>query len=108
MSYEGYVQILCANGHWDMQPEPYEDSLDPCPFCGAKPAWTNHVDDTNCDSIGRIDLRLLRQKFLLSEAVQEKCSLGHLHTMVEAVYRVPTSDETEELIRLSAQGDDDA
>ncbi len=51
MSYEGYEQLLCENGHY-LTEDCYEfDSSDTeewrCPVCQAKLAWWNSVDITN-------------------------------------------------------------
>lgn len=54
MSYEGYEQHLCTNGHrfdagehWDGEPRICDD-------CGAGSAFCNDVDETNCDGVGVI------------------------------------------------------
>lgn len=55
MSYEGYVQNLCKNGHhWEAEGGSYADPT-VCPECTQPPEWVNPVNDTNCDSIGEID-----------------------------------------------------
>ena len=56
MSFSGYKQILCKNGHLDIV-DIYEtidwDDEGPtsrkwnCPYCGAEEAWDNLVDTTN-------------------------------------------------------------
>ena len=57
MSYEGYHQILCVNGHlfeFDCysQNNPTRGSAGDwkCPVCGTPMAWWNSVDQTNCCS----------------------------------------------------------
>jgi len=47
MSYEGYQQCLCTNGHyWTV--DCYDHSRnDLCPDCGSPIAWENGVDLTN-------------------------------------------------------------
>lgn len=74
MSFEGYYQVLCKNGHY------WEDAYcyhvhspgeEPCPACdpeewrcddcGAKRAWINTVDDTNCDDYGKVELTVVGQ-----------------------------------------------
>ena len=43
MSFEGYSQAICENGHrFDLF-----DFQENCE-CGARAAWENVVDDTNC------------------------------------------------------------
>lgn len=46
MSYEGYEQLLCKNGHYDTADCWYND-LQPCRVCGEKIVWINSVDETN-------------------------------------------------------------
>ena len=50
MSYEGYDQILCKNGH-ESSIHAYDPLLDidnwSCPICKEKVAWWNSVDLTN-------------------------------------------------------------
>lgn len=51
MSYEGYTQYLCSNGHtWKLDAgeflEPSSIKFN-CPKCGAKPTHYADVDETN-------------------------------------------------------------
>lgn len=49
MSYEGYDQLLCENGHY-FTADTYEDTDHEtwrCEICGAQLAWWNAVDVTN-------------------------------------------------------------
>lgn len=97
MSYEGYNQHICKNGHYYTRDDIgcWEDE-DPCDDawhakpCGERPVWSNAVDDTNCDSYGEIDMI----PFLVSVRISEVCNLGHKHTVEDPRYRVPTDDET--------------
>ncbi|TXH11681.1 MAG: hypothetical protein E6R04_01130 [Spirochaetes bacterium] len=55
MSYEGYSQCICVNGHFTNISESYGERLK-CPVCSrTKFAWVNEVDETNCDSYGYVD-----------------------------------------------------
>ena len=50
MSYEGFDQFICENGHYytiDASMILYGDDNDNCPICKAKAAWYNCVDTTN-------------------------------------------------------------
>lgn len=53
MSYEGFTQILCKNGHY-FEKDAYfdwdggEHKTWKCPVCGVGLAWQNGVDQTNC------------------------------------------------------------
>ena len=88
MSYEGHTQVICSNGHY-FERDAYNKMK--C-FCQADDAWINEVDDTNCDSCGIIPMESL-SKFLIQPEVQEQCSLGHTHVVLEATYRIPTVAE---------------
>ena len=59
MSYEGYVQRLCKNGHYhafdcysDIEQEEWK-----CPHCGEGCVWVNNVDQTN-GSFDENDVRI--------------------------------------------------
>lgn len=99
MSYEGYEQLLCENGHLHMVD--CWDSPDPktwrCDSCGAKLAWWNAVDQTNgsyhtCSETGEevridgfVELEVDR------EVVSEECPLcGHEKVLEDIRYKTPT------------------
>lgn len=95
MSYEGHTQVICEKGHYGVAGAFGEDYT--CHVCGSPAAWTNEVDDTNCDSYGEIPLESLQQ-FVLEPAQFETCPhCKHSHYTTETVYRVPTHEETEPL-----------
>lgn len=101
MSYEGFMQVLCENGHYS-----HED--DGCPMfwkrndyvchalingevCGStKYAWSNPVDETNGadpdtgDCPGYIHLEIK------TPAVKKTCNMGHDHLISHAVYHIPS------------------
>jgi len=101
MSYEGYRQILCKNGHCsteDAHVSYYDDTAYPwiCSICGAEEAWSNGVDTTN----GSYDFNPDTQQneridgFVELEIDQPaqfcKCaSCGHEHVVTPATYKVP-------------------
>lgn len=95
MSYEGFDQCICQNGHY-FEHDCY-DQNGVCPHCHTPSAWSNGVDDTNGDDVGFIPYDVLKEKFLLSATEGEKCNLGHWHVSKEATYRIPTSEETAQL-----------
>lgn len=97
MSYEGYEQWICENGHYQTGSDRYHLTVEPkCHFCSAAIVWGNPIDDTNCDSYGEIPMELLN-KFRVSEEVVETCNMGHPHIVKHAVYRIPSDKETEEM-----------
>jgi hypothetical protein len=90
VSYEGYVQTICENGHYGEHND-YDD-LETCSVCGAPFAMYNCVDDTNCEQSGVIPQEVL-DSFLVSPAVKETCNLGHVHVTAPARYRAPSKEE---------------
>jgi hypothetical protein len=98
VSYEGYVQCLCENGHY------YENHRDPewddlsvaaiCPVCRAVPVWKNSVDESNHDSYGIIPIEQLNASFLATPEETRVCDLGCLHVVRYATYRIPSAAVT--------------
>jgi hypothetical protein len=94
MSYEGYEQHLCENGHYYTRDADYSyGEPSPCPYCNAKCAWINCVDQTNGPSQGLIDMKNL----LVTPEVVETCNLGHKHITKQAIYRIPSKEEKKSL-----------
>lgn len=93
MSFEGHHQFICKKGHLFQEPENYGTAKYVC-HCGAKPEWSNRVDDTNCDAYGVIvDFSSL----LIAPRKVQRCDLGHDHVTEEARYRIPTQAEAKAL-----------
>lgn len=90
MSYEGYEQFLCSNGHY-MTADAYADPIQVCK-CGAKVVWWNSVDITNgtYDEDGnRIDGYVELQ--VKQSAVYEECPCCHHRELKsEETYHIPT------------------
>jgi hypothetical protein len=92
MSFEGYWQLLCKNGHCSDYPVTYGgeeayfknftcDHLIEGKPCGAKVEWTNLVDDTNCDAYG---YHKMEEQ---TKAIVKRCDLGFEHVWTEATYK---------------------
>lgn len=99
MSYEGFEQHICANGHHFNTGPTYsfdDDDKPICLICNAKSIFCNCVDDTNCENLGVI-LEKDWKKLLLTPEESKICNLGHLHVVKEATYRVPSKEELEKL-----------
>ena len=92
MSYEGYEQYICQNGHaWTEDCSySFEEEDRVCPICQAKQAWYNAVDDTNGESCGYIDM----EKLLVKPAVVKTCNLGCAHVVEPSIYRIPSKQES--------------
>ena len=85
MSYEGYEEMLCANGHLRVfdcysHPELHSDS-EKC-SCGAVFVFMHSVDETNCDGE--------RYPFEIEEEAEVAvCNLGRTHVIREKRYKIP-------------------
>lgn len=53
MSFEGYTQNICQNGHFEDRDAYY--GLNTCTTCRKVFVWTNVVDDTNGHADGHIN-----------------------------------------------------
>ena len=91
MSYEGYSQVLCANGHlraFDCYADNGDlEDLGAC-GCGAPFVYRNMVDETN----GMIldEAHTCPRKFEVNTPeLTELCNLGHGHVIREVTYKIP-------------------
>ena len=86
MSYEGYEQILCKNGHYteiDCYVFEFEEFV--CHHCGAGVGWSRGVDQTN-DNGSPIDMA----PFLKAPAIYEACpTCDHKKMVAPDVYNIP-------------------
>ena len=86
MSYEGYVQELCANGHL-RQRDAYQATPPQC-SCGAAFVYTHNVDETN--GYDPADPGTYPKPFEVEkEADYVICNLGHKHYTSERTYKIP-------------------
>lgn len=104
MGYEGYVECLCSMGHFWTIPEPYyfyppEEEEVICPYCEQKAIITNSVDDTNCDSVGKLDLskHLLKKGHTTREKMIIDGVISIVTTTVPDIYRIPSLEEVKQL-----------
>lgn len=96
MSYEGYVQVLCENGHLFVTDAYYDEQTLVCSRCPASGVFFNHVDETNGPPQGEIPAEEWKQ-FEIAPERKERCNLGHEHVLEYARYRVPTAEELEKV-----------
>ena len=88
MSYEGYTQYICGNGHYCHLFSPQACLLSSnacCPDCESEYVWENSVDLTN----GSYDIDGNRMDgYIELEIVnQEKCE--HCDSILSTVYKIP-------------------
>jgi len=91
MSFEGYFQVLCKNGHYETH-SVYATSIDlwKCGACGEGAAWWNMVDLTNGsydDDGTRIDGYVYMEGLDFFPCKCDKC--GIIHYTSPAVYKLP-------------------
>lgn len=100
MSCEGYYQCFCKNRHYDTIGNLDERLIFEglkitdlcCEECGEPFIWSNFVDDTNCDEVGKIDVKfdedglvpLHKVSNLLQ--IQQQNNTGFYHTCGEWRY----------------------
>ena len=85
MSYEGYVEELCANGHLRTR-DVYQESL-ACP-CHAPIVFEHHVNETNGTMLD--DPGTLPYPFEVEKKAEfVTCDLGHKHYTSERTYKIP-------------------
>jgi hypothetical protein len=86
MSFEGYEQRLCKNGHYETF-DVYEfvPEDDPCSVCGAKWVWFNLVDCTNEPGVGKVELEIATPARY--ETTCEAC--GSQAMVEEETYKIP-------------------
>jgi hypothetical protein len=103
MSYEGYTDHLCENGHhWQIDAQAHYVI---CPYCSKDSVWQNEVDETNCDSVGIIMAEGWKS-LCISEKKIETCGhCNHSRTMEPARYRIPSEEELKKLRHLRLVGD---
>lgn len=93
MSYEGYQQLICKNGHYNTV-DAY-DNIEVCQVCGEGFVWWNSVDVTNGSFEvnekgeevridGHINLEILQSE---DYCTCEKCD--NTHIISPAIYKVP-------------------
>ena len=90
MSWNGYVQILCANGHLSDESDPYPMEYEAfvCLQCGSPDVFRWVVDLTNGEVEG--DNSTFPYPFEELERVQEVCNLGFTHVH-KVRYKIPES-----------------
>jgi hypothetical protein len=91
MSYEGYTQVLCSNGHlrqfdcndYSWSPSTRYNEQEPLKCsCGASFVWSHEVDQTNDEGVPA----------KLEVAIPEEwmqCDMGHKHIIKEGTYHIP-------------------
>ena len=86
MSYSGYYQLLCTQGHYteiDCYEYDFKVRKFQCSCCGSKLAWWNLVDTTN-DAGNPITVEVF------IPAIEQQCfECGEVHVTRRARYKVP-------------------
>lgn len=82
MSFEGYYQLLCANGHLrGIDCYEYRGYGRSC-TCGARFVYEHLIDETNCDGPPR-------DFDVATPAETARCSMGFDHVTREVTYVIP-------------------
>ena len=101
MSYEGYEQRLCQNGH--LSEHECDDRTKVCNRlvegnrCGQNFVMINEVDQTNCDAYGIIPPSEWA-KILISDVVFKECEhCKHRAIFSDARYKLPTPEQAQHM-----------
>ena len=93
MSYEGYTQKICKNGHYwteDAVEHMWDDEKSKCPKCGDPEVWENGVNLTNGsfdDEENRIDGFIELKVKKETSGICSGCGRKHI---CDVVYEIPT------------------
>ena len=82
MSYEGYSQFLCKNGHYWTR-DCYDDDRI-CPKCSDLAVWENMVNTTNGSFEGN-----LRIDGFIELTIAEITECKTCGTVLETIYKIP-------------------
>jgi len=85
MSYEGYVQLLCKNGHYWTVDCYAEVEPETCPNCRCPAIWRNGVNITN-GSFDENNKRIDNYKKL---KVKKRRVCNHCKSILETIYYIP-------------------
>jgi len=91
MSFEGYYQILCKNGHHSTEELDFDENIWKCPFCNEDFAWAHIIDTTNgsWDETGK---RIDKYKQLKIKTPAKYCTCvdcGNKHIIEQETYYIP-------------------
>lgn len=85
MSYEGYSQFMCKNGHsWSVDCY-IADEMKECPICFSPAIWENMVDTTN----GSFDDEGNQIDGYVELEVESQKICEHCGTILETIYKIP-------------------
>lgn len=85
MSFEGYYQLICENGHYYQEGLYGEEDNALCSICGAKAVWWNLVDITN----GSHDEDGKQIDGYVNLKVKDKKVCEHCNSTLELIYEIP-------------------
>jgi len=91
MSYEGYVQYLCKNGHHH-ELDCMCDDLKKCLTCNEPIVWRNGVDITN-GSFDIIDGKEVRIDGYVELKIKSQRKCEHCNSILETIYEIPKQEE---------------
>jgi hypothetical protein len=106
MSFEGFYQLLCRNGHYHEENVhvigymPIEEWR--CPVCDEPVKWWNIVDETNgmydTDDEGNENADIRIDGYIELEidklaVICEKCPCGVKHQVAPPTYKIPAIDD---------------
>lgn len=91
MSFEGYYQVLCKNGHYTTEELDFDELKWECPYCKEKIAWNHIVDITN-GSWNKKNKRIDGYKNLKRQTPPKFCTCkdcGNQHIIGQETFIIP-------------------
>jgi len=85
MSWEGYYQQLCKNGHYTAKSAEYQDEDKKCSICGEKIVWINIVDVTN----GSFETDGTRIDGYVDLKIEKETKCKECGSTLEVTYKIP-------------------
>lgn len=100
MSWEGYNQNICANGHMfnsDALLDWFYDGVkeqEICPYCKAPKVWTHVVDETNGYEAGNQSTYPMELEELTPAKFCNCTICGNTHMIAPPTYKIPEPRES--------------
>lgn len=91
MSFEGYYEHLCPNGHYwttDVYEEMYSGEAK-CPHCKQESTWFHLVDETNGSDPNYPSTMPYPLEVEADDVYCECPTCGHLHIVERRRYKIP-------------------
>lgn len=86
MSYEGYTEYLCENGHY-CTADTCDDDPDVCPICDSKLQYFHMVDLTNGEDDTNPNTMIASKTRIKSEDIWKQDHYGNRYAIIVYIYK---------------------